>query len=71
MRKPFTKEFNTHYNNGFRLYLSGDWESALPEFESVLEIVPTDKPTKNLIKFMEQNGMKPPANCFIHICLQK
>lgn len=33
MRKPFTKEFNNHYNNGFRYYLSGDWEKARKEFE--------------------------------------
>lgn len=57
MRSPYTKEFYDAYNAGFKLYVGGKWEEAKQEFQKVLEIIPNDKPTKNLIEFMEETSM--------------
>ena len=62
MRQPYTKEFYEAYNNGFKLYVAGKWEEAKEQFDKVLEIIPADKPTKNLIDHMEQTSMQPPPN---------
>ena len=54
MREGLKKEFFVAYDKAFNLYVKGQWQEAKDLFQEALQHRPDDKPTKNLLEFMEQ-----------------
>jgi len=61
MMKPFGKVWRDTYNAGFAEYLKGNWPEAMILFNRILEMKPDDKPTLNLVEYIQDNKMKAPA----------
>ena len=62
MREPFGKLWYQTYNNAFNNYVKGNWDDAVNGFKKILEIKSDDKPTKNILEFMEETNFKPPKD---------
>jgi len=62
MRQPFGLEWMSTNANAFAAYEHGDWKLAINLFHKVLEMKPEDKPTKNILAFMQQHDNIPPAD---------
>jgi hypothetical protein len=62
MREPFGPEWMRSNALAFDAYERGDWEVAGELFQNVLAIKPDDKPTQNLLNFMQQHGNIPPTD---------
>lgn len=61
MRQRFGREWMDTYNVAFKNYVKGNWPAAETDFKKILEMKPDDKPTLNLLDFMNQTGMKAPV----------
>ena len=57
-----SSEFFETYNEGYNAYVCGKWGDAKKFFDRVLQIVPMDGPTKNLMDFMQATDFTPPRN---------
>ena len=62
IRKPFTEEFVAVYEEGFKLYISGDWRAAKAKFEEALTHRATDPLSKNLLNIMGEHNFSAPAD---------
>ena len=54
-------QFESRFEKGMDAYIGGDWAAARVAFESVLEIMPNDGPTKTLMEFMRQSDFVKPV----------
>lgn len=62
VRKVFTKNFFERWDEGFKAYRSGDWQTAYKCFSSTQKMIPghDDGPSRVLAKYMLDRGLKAP-----------
>lgn len=62
MRGIFTDQFYESWDQGFKAYTEGDWSEAMSVFEKTFNLLPgyEDKPSRNLMDYMEEYNSSSP-----------
>lgn len=63
MRKGYSKDFYTFFNDGVWDYIYGDWESSKENLENAIRLKgQKDFPSLKILEFMEHFKFDPPYN---------
>ena len=62
IKKSFTEEFFTTYENGMEKYVSGHWKEAKDLFSKTMKLRSEDGPSKALINFMQEYNFVAPSD---------
>ena len=62
LQADLPSELEPRFSRAMTAYQAGDWSTARTTFESVLEVMPNDGPTKTLLDFMRQSDFIAPVD---------
>jgi class 3 adenylate cyclase len=54
--KAISNKFKEEFSQGFESYINGNWENAAAKLENCLVLNPNDKPSENLLKYINSNN---------------